>query len=244
MKASRAAGAARANGEERAAEGAGTAGVSTKAAGAGARARARATDGWSAMGDAARVCVLALGLAACGPSIYETYAYGNEYDPRKHEWVIGVSDVVQVQVYHNIDLSGTGTVRPDGVITLPLIGDLLVAGKTSARVREEVKRKLAKFIKDEPDVEVLVSGFNSYRFAVAGNVTRSGAFSEHHFVTVSEALAMAGGPSKFATDRIVILRVDATGKMREIPVSYKAILTGRRPDMNLAIVAGDTLVVE
>ena len=188
--------------------------------------------------------LLALSVSACGPSIYESYNYAKEYDPRRHEYVIGVADVVTITVYRNPDLSGSGTVRPDGIITMPLIGDLAVAGKTPSRVRDDMKRKLSTYIKEEPVVSVTVTGFNSYRFSVAGNVNRTGSFSQHYYVTVSEAIAIAGGPNKFASDRIVILRPDKTGKMREIPVSYKAILSGRRPDMDLAIVAGDTIVVE
>lgn len=187
---------------------------------------------------------LALTLPACGPSIYDSYDYGKEYDPRRHEYVIGVADVVTITVYRNPDLSGSGTVRPDGIMTMPLIGDLPVAGKTPSRVRDDMKRRLSAFIKEEPVVSVTVTGFNSYRFSVAGNVNHTGSFNQHYYVTVSEAIAMAGGPNKFASDRVVILRPDKNGKMREIPVSYKAILSGRRPDMDLAIVAGDTIVVE
>ena len=57
-----------------------------------------------------------LAAAGCGPSIYETYEYAKEWDPRRHEYVIGVSDTVRINVYHTGELSGEGVVRPDGVI--------------------------------------------------------------------------------------------------------------------------------
>ncbi|MEO7327281.1 MAG: polysaccharide biosynthesis/export family protein [Minicystis sp.] len=185
-----------------------------------------------------------LGLVACGPAIYETYDYTKEYDPRKHEYVIGVADQLTIAVYKMPDLSGGGTVRPDGVLTIPLIGDLLVAGKAPSQVREEIKKKLSAFIKEEPTVNVTVTGFNSYRFIVSGNVNHTGSFSQKFFVTVSEAVAMAGGANKFAGDQIVLLRTDEKGKLREIPISYKLITSGRHPEMDLAVVAGDTILVQ
>jgi polysaccharide export outer membrane protein len=191
----------------------------------------------------AGVFALALVTAGCGPSIYETYAYGNEYDPRRHEYVIGVADVVQVTVYHAADLTSTSTVRPDGIITLPLVGDLLAAGKTPTQVREEMKGKLATYIKADSAITVSVSGFNSYRFIVSGNVNHPGALSQRWYVTVSEAIAMAGGPNKFAGDQIVVLRNDPEGKIRRIPISYRALLSGRHPEQNVCVTSGDVIVV-
>jgi polysaccharide export outer membrane protein len=185
-----------------------------------------------------------LALGGCGPSIYETYAYGKEYDPRKHEYVIGVTDVISIQVYKAPDLSlGSATVRPDGVVTIPLVGDVIVAGKTPSQVRDELKKRFAEFVK-EATVNVTVAGFNSYRFIVSGQVNKSGSFSQKYYVTVSEAVAMAGGPNKFAGDQIVIYRADKEGHIREIPVSFKMIMSGKRPEMDVAIVPGDSVVVQ
>jgi polysaccharide export outer membrane protein len=193
----------------------------------------------------ALVAMIALsGAMGCGPSIYETYEYGKEWDPRKHEYIIGVADVVKISVYHSQELSGEGTVRPDGVITMPLIGDLLVAGRTPSQVREDMKKKLAAFVKTDGVINVTVSGFNSYRFIVSGHVVRPGALTQKYYVTVSEALAMAGGPDKFAGDSISIIRMDAANKARKIPVSYKALLSGKNPAMDVCIVSGDTIVMD
>jgi polysaccharide biosynthesis/export protein len=188
--------------------------------------------------------LIALALLGCGPSIYETYNYSKEYDPRKHEYVIGVSDQIGISVYRAPDLSGQATVRPDGVITMPLVGDLIVTGKTPTQVRDEMKKKLSTYLKEDTVITVTVTGFNSYRFIVSGNVNHSGSFTQRFYVTVSEAVAMAGGPSKFASDQIVILRFDPKGKMREIPVSLKAITSGAHPEQDIAIVSGDTVVVQ
>jgi len=185
-----------------------------------------------------------LAQSACGAGIYETYAYGKEYDPRKHEYVIGVTDIISIQVYKSPDLSlGTAIVRPDGVVTIPLVGDVVVAGKTPSQVRDDLKKRFSEFVK-EATVNVIVSGFNSYRFIVSGQVNKSGSFSQKYYVSVSEAVAMAGGPNKFAGDQIVIYRADKQGHIREIPISFKLIMSGKRPDMDVAIVAGDSVVMQ
>lgn len=187
---------------------------------------------------------LALPLAGCGPSIYERYDYGKEYDPRKHEYIIGVADVLNVTVYHMPDLSGGGTVRPDGVISMPLIGDLQVAGKTPSQIRDEMKRRLSGYVKADASIEVKITGFNSYRFTVAGNVGHAGSQQPKQYVTISEAIAMAGGPNKFAGDQIIIFRMDRSRKVREIPVSYKSLLSGKHPEQDICIVSGDSIVMQ
>jgi polysaccharide export outer membrane protein len=187
---------------------------------------------------------LSLSAAGCGPSIYETYDYGKEYDPRKHEYIIGVADVIQISVYHIADLSGGGTVRPDGVVTMPLIGDVQVAGKTPSQVREEMKKRLSGYVKADTVINVTVTGFNSYRFVVTGAVNHGGAMSQKYYITVSEAIAAAGGPNKFAGDQIVIYRLDANRKVREIPISYKALMSGKHPEQDICVVTGDTIVMQ
>jgi polysaccharide export outer membrane protein len=92
-------------------------------------------------------------------------------------------------------------------------------------------------------ITVTVTGFSSYRYVVTGNVGHPGVSNQKYFVTVSEALASAGGLSKFAGDQIIIFRLDANRKVREIPISYKALMSGRRPDMDLCVVSGDTIFV-
>jgi polysaccharide export outer membrane protein len=187
----------------------------------------------------------ALGFGAgCGSGVYDTYAYGKEWDPRRHEYVIGVSDTVRIGVYHAADLSGEGIVRPDGVITMPLVGDLPVAGKTPTQVREDMRKLLSTYVKADEAITVTVSAFNSYRFVVSGNVNHPGALAQKWYVTVSEAVAMAGGPNKFAGDQIVVIRLDPDGRQRKIPISYRALLSGRHPEQDICVVSGDTIVLD
>jgi len=183
--------------------------------------------------------------SACPATHQAPFDYASEPDPRKQEYVLGPSDVLRILVWRNPELSGDATVRPDGTVSLPLVGDVRAAGRTPGQLRVELAQRLAAFIKDEAaTVTVVVSGINSYRFVVSGNVEHPGAFTPTHYVTVVEAMALAGGPSRFGNpENTVIIRSDAVKGMRRIPIDYLAILNGTHPEQNLTLVAGDTLYV-
>src|SRR5215471_15152372 len=128
-----------------------------------------------------RGTIVALGLViVCGagcPAVHPPYDYRTEPDPRKQEYVLGPSDVLKISVWRNPDLSGEAIVRPDGTISLALVGDLPAAGRTPGQVRADVAQRLRQFIKDESSiVTVSVSAINSYRFVVSGSVERPGAY--------------------------------------------------------------------
>lgn len=185
-------------------------------------------------------------LPACGGELPSaTYPFEKEYDPRKHEYVIGVSDELRVTVWKMPDLSEDTTVRPDGTITLPLIGELKVMEKTPTQVVSEIKEKLSAYVKEEQAVvTVEVRQINSYRFVVSGNVVRPGPLTAKYYVTISEAIIMAGGPTRFGTpERTMVLRADGAGNIRRIPVNAKALGEGNKLEQDLAVVAGDTIVV-
>jgi polysaccharide export outer membrane protein len=189
--------------------------------------------------------VLAPLLSACGPLPSADWPYEKEYDPRKHEFVVGVSDELKVTVWKMPDLSGDVVVRPDGTITLPLIGEIRASGKTPSHLVAEIRQRLSAYVKDDQAVvTVEVRAINSYRFTVSGQVVRPGPLTAKYYVTVSEALIMAGGPTRFGNpERALILRADGSGKVRRIPVNAKALAEGRNLDQDLAIVTGDTIVI-
>ena len=173
------------------------------------------------------------------------FDYASEPDLRKQEYVLGPSDVLHISVWRNPELSGDTTVRPDGTISLPLVGDLRAAGRTPGQVRAELVQRMATFIKEEAAiVTVVVAGINSYRFVISGNVERPGAYASTHYVTVVEGIALAGGPNRFGSpENTVIIRSDPTRGVRRIPIDYPAILSGARPEQNLPLVPGDTVYV-
>lgn len=183
-------------------------------------------------------------LGGCKSSLPK-YDYTQEYDPRKHEYVIGPADGLTINVWRNGDLSFQATVRPDGTITMPLIGDLQVAGKTPSQVRDEITKRMQAFVKDESAVvTVAVTEVQSYRFTVAGSVQQAGIFQSDYYVTVAEAIAMAGGPTRFAdVGDVKLIRSGPDGAVREIPIDYELIKERKAPQMNLVLVSGDTVFV-
>lgn len=181
---------------------------------------------------------------ACGSTTHK-YNYKKEFDPRQHEYVIGAGDGLTINVWQNADLSTGALVRPDGTITMPLVGDIKVAGRTPSQVRDEITKRISQYVKAEAAiVTVAVSAVASYRFTVTGNVANPGSFQSQFYVSIADALAMAGGPTRFAdTSNIEVVRQGGDGKMRRIPVSYDDIQTRKRPEANLILVAGDTVYV-
>ena len=191
----------------------------------------------------ALLAMTVVGLACTTPRPF--YDYAAEPDPRKQPFVLGPSDVLRVNVWHNPDLSGDAVVRPDGTISLALVGEVQAAGRPPEQVREEISQRLRAFLKEEANnVTVSVSAVNSYRFVVSGNAERPGAFTANHFVTVSEAIALAGGPNRFADpEETVIIRIDPAKGRKRIPVDYVAILKGTHPEQDLPLLAGDTVYI-
>jgi polysaccharide export outer membrane protein len=189
--------------------------------------------------------VLLLALAPACATTHPPYDYASEPDPRKGEFILGPSDVLKITVWRNPELSTDGIVRPDGTVSMPLAGDLQAAGRTTGQVREEIVKRLRGYIKDESlSVTVAVSAINSYRFVVSGNVERPGAYTANHYVTVAEAMALAGGPNRFADPAgTVIIRHNPAGGSKRIPVDYPGVLAGKVPQENLPLLAGDTIYV-
>ena len=183
-------------------------------------------------------------VAACGGSGTGTYSYyAKEPDPRQHAYRLGVADSLRVHVWKDRELSTEVQVRPDGTITMPLIGEVQAEGRTAVDLKNEIKKRLGKYVR-EAIVTVSVIEAASYRFTVAGAVRQPGIYSPQYFVTVSEAVTLAGGPDEFAdADEVVIIRRNAEGKARRIPVDYDAILEGDAPQQDIAIIAGDTIFV-
>ena len=129
---------------------------------------------------------------------------------------------------------------------MPLAGDIKAAGETPSGLRAKIKDLLANYVKlGGNEVTVAVRAWKSYRFTISGEVTRAGVFSSDQYVTVAEALAMAGGLTRFAKrDGVKLLRHGTTGTtVREIPLDYDALASGKRNDMNIYVLAGDQIFV-
>ena len=183
---------------------------------------------------AAACSTLALVLAGGGPAFAEAPAAKPAAG-----YTIGPADVLQIIVWKEPELTRDVTVRFDGRITVPLLGDLQAAGQTPEQVADEVSKGLEKYVQ-APRVTVAVLQANSARFYVVGQVGKSGEFALSGRTTVLQALALAGGFKDFAkNESIVIIRADQT----IVPVNYKRIADGRDATQNIVLAPGDTIVV-
>ncbi|MGD0547605.1 MAG: polysaccharide biosynthesis/export family protein [Terracidiphilus sp.] len=156
-------------------------------------------------------------------------------------YVIGATDVLAISVFKEPTLSGALLVRPDGMISIPLLGDVMASGKTPLQLAGEIAAKLKKFIQD-PNVTVTLTAMNSKRVYMIGEIGRSGPLEMTPGMTLLQAIATAGGLAPFANSKkIYILRNDG-GKQQKIPVQYKQALRGDS-SLNLILIPGDTIVV-
>ncbi len=158
-------------------------------------------------------------------------------------YLIGPADVLAIHVWHEPEVSGKVQVRPDGKISLPLIGDLEASGYSPAKLQSAISEKLRTFL-DDPEVTVVVEEVNSRKFNVLGEVEHAGSFPLVRPTRVLDAIAAAGGFRDFAKVRqIYVLRSAANGTTRVLPFNYKEVIQGRRVDQNVLLEAGDTIVV-
>jgi polysaccharide export outer membrane protein len=155
-------------------------------------------------------------------------------------YVIGPEDSLQITVWKEPTLSGTIPVRPDGMISMGLVGDVLAAGMTPTALSTDISQRLKKYIQ-EPVVTVVVLGVNSKRIFLVGEVAKVGPVVMTPGMTPLQAIVTGGGLTQFANSkRIYILRVVA-GKQQKVPFNYKQALKGENAGVSL--LSGDTIVV-
>ena len=184
-----------------------------------------------------------LPLGGCGAAP-QSYPYAKEPNPQLTEYVIGVADALHITVWKNSELSTASEVRPDGTITMPLVGDIKAAGLTPSRLKADIASRLRTFIREDGAfVTVAVTAVNSYRITVTGNVNQAGMFPSRQYLTVADAVSLAGGPNRFASPAKTVLIRNASGVSKRIPIDYEAIVEGRAPEQNLVLFAGDMLYV-
>jgi len=163
--------------------------------------------------------------------------------PLSKEYKIGVNDVLTINVWHEPDLSRNLTVRPDGKITLPLIGDVRAAGKTPPELEAELSSDLAAYIKD-PELTVIVAEIRSRRVNVIGQVVHPGAFALTQQMGVLDLIAEAGGLRDFAKKKkIYVLRETSAGVRERLKYDYKDVLAAKHNAKDILLQPNDTVVV-
>lgn len=161
---------------------------------------------------------------------------GAAVDPRTY--VIGAEDVLAIKVWREPDFSSNYGVRPDGKITIPLVGDLQAAGLTPQRLSEQLEQALSEYI-NKPDVTVTIQQVNSKKFFLTGEVYRPGEYPLVTPTRIFDALSNAGGFRDFANKKKIIL-IRGNERYR---FNYQEVLKGKNLGQNIFLENGDTLVV-
>lgn len=155
-----------------------------------------------------------------------------------HKYLIGPEDVLNIKVWREPDFTGQQVVRPDGNITLPLIGEIHAGGLTPVQLSDKLHESLSKLI-NNPDVSVGVAQVNSKKYYIDGEVFRPGEYKLITPTTILEALSQSGGFRDFAnTKKIRILRGAQTFRF-----NYKDVSHGKHMEQNIYLENGDHIII-
>jgi polysaccharide biosynthesis/export protein len=162
--------------------------------------------------------------------------------PAPDDYRIGPEDALQIIVWKNEALSRSVTVRPDGKISLPLLNDVQASGLTAMQLRDDLTKKFTEFM-PSPEVSVLITGVNSFKVSVLGQVNRPGRYDLKSKTTMLELIALCGGFRDFAAPtRIVVLRQEGKTTKR-IPFNYNRVIQEGGETANLELQPNDIILV-
>jgi polysaccharide export outer membrane protein len=147
------------------------------------------------------------------------------------EFQLGPDDVIEVFVWKEPELSTTVVVRPDGKVSLPLIGELPTTGKTAMQLQKEIAEKLTQYV-SEPVVNVMVKEVNSAKVSVLGEVKTPGIYKIKDRATVLDAIALAGGFTEYAKrSKVTIIRPVSTGEQKRIKLNVDDQIKNSKGDL-------------
>lgn len=158
-------------------------------------------------------------------------------------FTIGVGDVLAITFWRDEKMSGEVVVRPDGMISLPLLNDVHVAGKTPEQVAQGLVEAANKFMKESPEVTVIVKEIHSRRVFVVGKVATPGKYDLVGETNVLQILAMAGGLLEYADAKNIVIIRAANGQEQRLRFNYNDALKGKNVKQNVVLQPGDTIVV-
>jgi polysaccharide export outer membrane protein len=178
---------------------------------------------------------------AAAPPVASPQVEGPPVETDGSRYVIGPDDSLQITVWQEPSISGTFPVRPDGMISLVLVGDIPAAGLTPMHLAHDITVKLKKFIQD-PVVSVVVAAVRSQRVYLVGEVLKAGPIELTAGMTPLQAIAQAGGLTPYANGKHIYILRGPQGKQTKIPFNYKLALKGDN-GQDVPLLAGDTIVV-
>jgi polysaccharide biosynthesis/export protein len=161
----------------------------------------------------------------------------------QENYLIGPNDVLMINVWKEPDITRSLPVRTDGMISLPLAGDIQAAGRTPKQLQGDIAEKLKAYI-SAPEVTVIVQEIKSKTFNVLGEVAKPGSYVIAKPTTVLDAIAMSGGFKDFAKKKnIYVLRRTADNKQVKLPFNYPDVVKGKNLDQNIELQPNDTVVI-
>jgi polysaccharide biosynthesis/export protein len=155
--------------------------------------------------------------------------------------ILGPADVIRINVWKNTDLSQTVTLGPDGFISLPLLGDVHVAGMTANQLAQELKSKLASYVMNA-QVTVSVVDIRSRQVYMTGQVGKPGGYPLIAPITVLQLIAQAGGLNTFANRKDIVILRNVGGNVQRLKFNYNSAVHGD-PKQNISLQPGDTVIV-
>lgn len=179
--------------------------------------------------------------AAAAPAETTPAASAKAATASDDSYIIGSSDVLNVTVWKEPTLSGPLLVRPDGKVSMPLLGDLQASGLKPMALAAQISEKLKKFIKD-PQVSVVVTSVHNNYVYLLGEVGRKGPVVMTPDMSLLEAISSGGGLTDYANKKKIYILRTVDGKQQRIPVDYKKALKGGE-SYNVSLQPGDTIVV-
>jgi polysaccharide export outer membrane protein len=162
--------------------------------------------------------------------------------PTPSDYVIGTDDLLGIVFWRDADMTQDVTVRPDGLITLPLLSDIKAAGLRPEELREQIQKAATKFIAD-PNVTVVVRQINSRNAFITGEVARPGPYAISGQMTVLQLIAVAGGLSEYADRKNITITRSHSGKVETLKFNYQDVARGKNVAQNIVLRPGDTVVV-
>jgi polysaccharide export outer membrane protein len=163
--------------------------------------------------------------------------------PSADDYQIGEGDVLQISVWGEPAASiGSVVVRPDGKISIPLIKDVAVSGLTPLQVEKVITDQLGEVLQ-APNVTIVVTQINSKKIYLLGAIKKEGPISYSYRMTVMQAISEAGGLTDYAKRRKIYVLRNENGKQYQLPFDYDAVVKGQHIELNIPLMAGDTIVV-
>ena len=158
-------------------------------------------------------------------------------------YVIGPDDVLLVSYWRNPDMSAEVTVRPDGLISLPLLNEIQAGGLTPEQLRDTISKASTKYLEEAPTLAIVVKTINSRKVYVTGMVAKPGFYQLTGAMTVVQLLATAGGIQEFSDSKNIRIVRNEGGKQIAFTFNWKDFVKGKNLNQNIELKPGDTIIV-